>query len=133
MHSVEARKAGLRQRLGLDAPQQRPLGAEDAAERERRDCREQHPGGVGNRSRWSAETLERRVAAVAREEHARTDHDRRPTTGNPITQIPGRVRDADVVRQIGPQPVLELVDEREEPGRDQRGGNPDQRAQEDQL
>ena len=90
------------------------------------------PGAFASGVGAAADPLERRVAAVARQQQPGDDHDAAPTTGSPITRYQGgEVRRAR--RQVVPEPVLEVVDEREEHGRDERGRDPDQRAEPDQA
>ena len=86
-------------------------------------------GRVGDRGRRHAETLDRRVASVARQQQPRGDDDRGTGDGDPDDEVPRRRRVPERVRQVVPQPVLEVVDEGEEERSDERGRDPDRRPE----
>ena len=70
------------------------------------------------------------MAPVARQGQTGDDDDGRTHDRKPYDEVPRRRRVPERVRQVVPQPVLEVVDEREEERGDERCGNPDRRAEE---
>ena len=91
------------------------------------------PGAWRHGRRRHAQPLARRVAAVARQEAAGDHDDQRAGHGQPDHEEPRRRRVAEAVRQVVPEPVLELVDEGEEQRRDERRRYADRRRQRDEA
>ena len=111
-----------------DHPQrdQRHLRPEDRAERERAQRRERDPGCVRERGRLLALKADQRGdAAVAREEDARDEDDARTRERQAEHEVPRRRRVAEMVRQVAPEPVLEVVHECEEERGEERGRDAD--------
>ncbi len=90
----------------------RRLGAEDGAEGERAERREGDPGRMADRRRLRAQAFDRRMPAVTRQQPARGEDEQRAGHRQPDHEVRGRPVVAELGREIGPQPVLELVDER---------------------
>lgn len=76
---------------------------------------------------------QRRDTAVARQKEARKEHDARSSKRQADDQVPRRRRVAEPVRQVGPEPVLEVVDEREEQSGDERRRDADHGSEPDEL
>jgi len=87
---------------------------------------------VGDRRRRAPEPVERRVAAVSGKELTSCDDDGCADDGQPDDEVPRRRRLAQVIGKVGPQPVLDVVHEREEERRKKRCGNPDECPEQDQ-
>jgi hypothetical protein len=73
------------------------------------------------------------VAAVTREEAPAGEDDERPDHRQPHHEIPRRGHAPECLREVVPEDVLELVDEREEAGGDGRGGQADDRPEDDEA
>lgn len=98
---------------------QRRLGAEHRPERERSDRGERDSGAVRDRDVAAADSLKGRVSAVTGEEPPGDDDHECADRRKPDHEVPGRRRGAERARQVVPEPVLEVVYEREEHRRDQ--------------
>ena len=108
---------------------QRPLWTEHRTERERADRGERDPGRVREQRRLPRETVKRAVAAVARQEAAGDRDDACPGHGQADDQVPGRRRLAQVLWQVVPEPVLEVVHDREEATASSAAGIPTTRPE----
>jgi hypothetical protein len=73
------------------------------------------------------------VPAVTGEEPSGDEDDERPDHRQPDDEIPGRGHAPECLREVVPEDVLELVDEREEAGGDGRGGQADDRPEDDEA
>ena len=65
------------------------------------------------------------MPAVAGKERASGDDEQRPDDGKPDHEVPRRLGVAERVGEVVPEPVLDVVDQREEERRDERRGDPD--------
>jgi hypothetical protein len=110
---------------------QRRLRAEHGAEGERPDRRERDPRCMRHRRRAAADALERRVAAVPREQSPREEDDARAGGRQQEHEVPRRGRVAECAGQAVPQPVLEVVHHREEERGEKRRRDPDHRSERD--
>ena len=129
VHEVRDRQADRRPERD-----QRGLGAEHRAEGQRADGRQGHARHVGDgRRRRGAEAVQRAVAAVSREQPSRREHQGGADHREADHEEPRRRVVAERVRQVVPEPVLQLVDQRQEDRREERGRDADQRAEPDQL
>jgi hypothetical protein len=100
----------------------------EGADRGKRDARR-----IRDQRLLAPESMERVMAAVARQEPACDDNETRADHRQPDDQVPGRGRLTKAVRQIVPQPVLEIVYEGEKDRREQRSRDADHRAQDDEA
>jgi hypothetical protein len=85
------------------------------------------------RDRPAFDPLERGVAAVAWQEQSRDDDERGSGDRKPDHQVPRGRGMAERIGQVGPQPVLQVVDEGEEERSDKGGGDTDCRAEQDEA
>jgi hypothetical protein len=109
------------------------LGPEHGAEREGAERGERDPRSVGDRCRRRGKALERRMAAVARQQRTSREDEQRADDRQPDHEVPRRRGVAERVREVVPEPVLEVVDERQEERGDDRGRYPDRRSEEDEV
>ena len=135
---VFLRPVGAREARGGEADDgaegnQRCLGTENRTERQRADRREGDAGRVGDRRRRNADSPEWRVPAVARQQAARREDDAGSGEREADHEVPGRRGGVEPVGEVVPQPVLELVDDGDEHGGDERGRDPDESAEEDEA
>ncbi len=73
------------------------------------------------------------MAAVSGQKQAGAHDERGTDDGKPDHEVPGRRRVTERVREVVPEPVLDVVHEREEEGRDEGGGDPDRRTEEHEV
>ena len=107
--------------------------AQDRTESERRERRECDAEGVRGCNGPAADSLERRVAAVARQERTRRQHERCSYHREPDDQVPRWRGVAKHIREIGPQPVLEVMHQSQEAGGDERSRDANQRTEQDET
>ena len=112
---------------------QRGLRAEHEPEGERADRGQSDARAGRERRRRHAQPAQWIVAAIARQEAPRDDHDQPAHERDPEDQEPGRARVAERVREVVPEDVLELVHERQEAGGQQGRRHPQRSADQDQA
>ncbi len=112
---------------------ERPLWAKHRTEGERADRGERDARRVREKRRLPRETVKRAVAAVARQEAAGKRDEACPGHGQADDQVPRRRRFVQVLWKVVPEPVLQVVHEGQENGREQRGRDPDHGAQQHQA
>ncbi len=118
---------------GRPESDQRRLRAQHRPEGKRGYRRQRHAGRCGHRRGLRAEALDRLVPPVARQRGAHDGDDRRPDRRQRDHQEPGRRRVPEAIREVIPEDVLELMDERQEAGGEQRRRHPDRGTDQDQT
>jgi hypothetical protein len=110
---------------------QRCFGPEHGTEGKRADRRERDPRRMRDGRSAAADALERRVAAVPREQRPSEEDDARAGGRQQEHEVPRRGRVAECLGQAVPQPVLEVVHHREEERGEKRRRDPDHRSERD--